>query len=101
MILQEDVFKRPDQTIYCLHCDGSFKAREIVMKESHVCECPLWVKDRRSGELVKCNGGFWDLFDGPWWRDDFNCERCNGQWPHGCECPEGEGLLPEKYRQAD
>lgn len=95
-LYQEDAFEQPDRTVYCLHCDGSFKAREIVMKEAFVAECPLWVRDVRSGELVKCNGSFWDLFFEPWWRDDWLCERCR-EVPEACECKEGV-LLPEKYR---
>jgi hypothetical protein len=49
------------QTIFCLHCDGSFKAEEISFYE-----------DKMDHELLPecphCNGSPLDFASFPWWR---------------------------------
>jgi hypothetical protein len=46
--------------VYCLHCDGEFKARDIRRTRFGVC-----CADRN------CDGGFLDLYFEPWWREDY------------------------------
>lgn len=46
MMQREDVEQYPDRTVYCLHCDGEFKARDLIVKRFGV-----WCADRN------CDGG--------------------------------------------
>jgi hypothetical protein len=90
-VCAEDIAEQPDRIVYCLHCDGAFKARDLqVMRDLKGRDLGVVCGDRA------CDGGFLDLDFDPWWRQDWICVRC-GEEPRVCECEEGV-LLPEKYR---
>ena len=54
------------QDIYCLHCDGIFKAQDVFEDEEGNPNCPVC---KRSSPI--------DFFPLPWWRDDLTIE-CGG-----------------------
>lgn len=57
VITEQEIQERPNETVYCLHCDGEFKARDL--------------RGSRFGRMCadrNCDGGFLDLCFEPWWR---------------------------------
>jgi len=57
MLTNEDIRKRANESVFCLHCDGEFKARDLRRTRfGPVCA------DRN------CDGGCLDLAFEPWWR---------------------------------
>jgi hypothetical protein len=58
---------KPEQKIYCLHCNGEFTMAQMVYEQR--------LRSRQSKWYCpdpKCSGaGFgFDLWDEPWWRQD-------------------------------
>jgi hypothetical protein len=57
-------FSRPNERVFCLHCNGSFEMHEVVYEERFGGQA-LWRCPN-----PECSGaglGF-DLFTEPWWR---------------------------------
>jgi len=48
-----------DDDVFCLHCDGVFKAQDVARDRDGLAECPV------------CHDGSpLDFSDKPWWRED-------------------------------
>jgi hypothetical protein len=65
MITEEQIHERPNDTVYCLHCNGEYKARSLrITRFGPMCA------DRM------CDGGFGDLDFEPWWRHSYARKAC-------------------------
>ena len=56
------------EDVYCLHCDGVFKAEDIGEDTDGLPECP------------RCGATPLDLAEAPWWREDLISEEARYKW---------------------
>jgi hypothetical protein len=81
-----------ESDVFCLHCDGVFKAQDVACDGYDEATCPVC---RTSGPV--------DFAELPWWREDLTAKARNGyEWrlvPMGSTAGRPGRLPPQKEGQ--